>query len=1012
MDRSIHSADQTKIRERLTREIAAARLQLARLSQENARLKSSSEQEAGANSLRRHEWHTCDILESMTDAFYAVDDRWRLTYVNRKAAELWGRPRKGLIGQVIWNLFPNYEQSLAYRQHRRAMEKRVPVSYEAFSDNLKFWAEVNLYPTADGGISVYFRDITKRKRAQEALQESERRFRAVFEVASVGIVQVNPSDGRFIDCNEKYCQITGYSREELAALSFSDLTHPDDRRDDWQLFVRSVDGETANYLNEKRYLRKDGSIIWVRLNAGYIRNGDGRAARTVAICEDITERKQAEQALLDSEAQKRLALEAGHLGIWKYNPQTRETHWDQRSRQLFGVSAHEPIDLDKFLSIVHPDDLGRMRKAIAIGLDPSTGSDFLESQYRILLPNGEVRWISANGKRYTATEKSDNKVVRIIGTQMDITARKLAEEKLRNSEADKAFLLKLSDALRPLSDPLEIQGEAARVLGEQLGVDRVRYVEIESGKDGDYYVVRQGYRQPDVKGFLGRYRAADFGTFAAETLRAGRTLVLDNARFDNRLDEQARTAYLAVGTLAAVTVPLIKAGRHIAAIAVHQTSPRAWTADEIALVEETAERTWAAVERARAEDHLRRMNESLEQQISERTDLAENRARQLQALAVELIEAEERERQRIAVLLHEDLQQLLAAARFTLQSKRRSDPDIRETQGLLEEAIGKSRRLSHELSPPVLHHSGLTASLQWLCLHMREQFNLDVELDMQTPRQVESALLRVFIFRAVQELLFNIVKHAGVQSARVEVAESGHELIVTVSDPGQGFDTSILETYKPKAGLGLLSLRERTSYIGGRLVIESAPGQGSRLTLGIPARMDGASAQDLPAAPVGQKARKPVSASLPSDADAPGIRVLFADDHKVMRQGLIRLVSGKPDISVVGEAANGREALDLARRLRPDVVIMDVSMPVMDGIEATRQIVAEMPNMRVIGLSMHEDDHVSMAMRGAGAEAFLSKATSSAELLKAIYATVRRREASPRKEDARRPSQLNFPWQL
>jgi DNA-binding NarL/FixJ family response regulator len=115
--------------------------------------------------------------------------------------------------------------------------------------------------------------------------------------------------------------------------------------------------------------------------------------------------------------------------------------------------------------------------------------------------------------------------------------------------------------------------------------------------------------------------------------------------------------------------------------------------------------------------------------------------------------------------------------------------------------------------------------------------------------------------------------------------------------------------------------------------------------------------------------------------------VLFVDDHKVMRQGLINLIGTQPGIHVAGEASNGREAIDRVRQLKPDVVVMDVSMPVMDGIEATRHIKAKWPEVRVIALSMVEDEHVARTMREAGAEAFVSKTASLAELLKAIFGT-------------------------
>lgn len=104
-----------------------------------------------------------------------------------------------------------------------------------------------------------------------------------------------------------------------------------------------------------------------------------------------------------------------------------------------------------------------------------------------------------------------------------------------------------------------------------------------------------------------------------------------------------------------------------------------------------------------------------------------------------------------------------------------------------------------------------------------------------------------------------------------------------------------------------------------------------------------------------------------------------------MRQGLVSMIEDQPDIRVVGEAADGLEAIELTRRLQPDVVVMDVTMPRMDGVEATRNIKAEMPNVRVIGLSMFQDEEIGQAMRRAGAEAYVSKTASSGELLKAIY---------------------------
>ncbi|MFZ0612628.1 MAG: MASE3 domain-containing protein [Desulfobacterales bacterium] len=389
-------------------------------------------------------------------------------------------------------------------------------------------------------------------------------------------------------------------------------------------------------------------------------------------------------------------------------------------------------------------------------------------------------------------------------------------------------------------------------------------------------------------------------------------------------------------------------------------------------------------DRKQAEAALRQLNDMLEQKVAERTALAGARSQQLQSLAVQLIEAEERERRRIAQLLHDDLQQILASAKMQLQAARAAlpfNPLLPNVEFLLETVIGKSRRLSHELSPPVLHHSGLTAGLKWLCGQMDEQFGLKVELETQTVRQFDVTSLKVFMFRAAHELLFNVVKHAGVKCARIALAGSEAGLEITVSDQGRGFDPGILEKAKESAGFGLLSIRERAGSMGGILTIDSAPGQGSRFNLKVPFKMAETAASISPGPTAGKQILPPVG-RLPQPGS---LRVLFADDHKLMRQGLIELIAGQPGIEVAGEAANGRQAVELARQLSPDVILMDILMPEMDGVEATRRIKAEFPAIRIIGLSMLDDEQVARTMRAAGAQTFLSKTVSSAELLKEIY---------------------------
>ncbi len=369
-------------------------------------------------------------------------------------------------------------------------------------------------------------------------------------------------------------------------------------------------------------------------------------------------------------------------------------------------------------------------------------------------------------------------------------------------------------------------------------------------------------------------------------------------------------------------------------------------------------------ERKRAEEGLRELTTTLESKVSQRTAELRHRARQLQKLTLDMSVAEERERERVAEILHDDLQQVLAAAKFhvgLMRNRARSDVSLQaiaaEVDHMLKEAIDKSRSLSHELSPAVMHHADFAETLRWLANEIQAKHGLVVHVHAHGEVRSQSEALKAFLFRAVQELLFNVVKHARVHEARILVRRLGRCLCLSVSDRGRGFDPQALgET----AGYGLLSIRERIELLGGRMTIKSVPGKGSTLRIVVP---EGEPVIAPP--PSGVKTTRPQEAGLPAEGR---LRVLLADDHEIVREGLISLLSEEHTVEVVGEAANGREAIDLAGRLEPDVVIMDVSMPLIEGAEATRQIKAHLPEMRVIALSMYDEPEKMESMYRAGAE--------------------------------------------
>jgi PAS domain S-box-containing protein len=364
----------------------------------------------------------------------------------------------------------------------------------------------------------------------------------------------------------------------------------------------------------------------------------------------------------------------------------------------------------------------------------------------------------------------------------------------------------------------------------------------------------------------------------------------------------------------------------------------------------------------------------------------QEQARQLQRLTLELSLTEDRERQRLAEILHDDLQQLLAAAKFhlgLLNSRIAQDAPSQEivalVKDLLKQAIDQSRSLSHELSPPVLSHGDLRETFAWLAREVQTKHGLTVHLDVGGGTELPSTL-KSLLYKAAQELLFNVVKHAGVRQARLRLRHRRGYVCLSVSDTGRGFDT---QEFDQARGLGLLRVREQIKFLGGRLKVRSTKGEGSLFILAVPNSPPQATEA------TGRGLEEAVVDSVPPqereiDSGDHILRVLLADDHRIVREGIESMLAGELDMKIVGQAGNGREAVDLACRLEPDVVVMDVSMPVMSGEEATRQIMRHLPQTRVIALSMHDEAQVTDRMRSAGATAYLLKTALAEELLAAI----------------------------
>ena len=285
----------------------------------------------------------------------------------------------------------------------------------------------------------------ERKRAEDALRESEERL-ARAEKSSLVMVTHADLEGRWLKVPPTLCALLGYSEEELLGSYSKDVTHPDDFEAGWRQCQRLIRGEIKSFDLEKRYIHRDGHIVWAYLNCSMVTDSKGNPVCFLGYIRDITDRKQAEQALReseqalrDSEERLRLALKSGRMGVWDWDRRTNLRKW---SKEYFLVMGLLPFSVEPnyqvWANCMYPEDLPQAEAAVEAAI---AGKKEYRFEYRVVWPDGTIRWVVERGEPIF---DEDGQCVRVMGVLVDVTERKLAEEEIHRLkerlEAENVYL--------------------------------------------------------------------------------------------------------------------------------------------------------------------------------------------------------------------------------------------------------------------------------------------------------------------------------------------------------------------------------------------------------------------------------------------------------------------------------------------------------------------------------------------------------------------------------------------